>query len=324
VLGNVPYGVAFPDVTGRGNRDDDRSLCTSMPTNRVGCSMARLLCLRLHARPSGATLDHAHGETGHPFRAATGSSGEGSSARCCTDTDQAGSKGCALGGSRAEPWSCFPSPGSSGPETDMKSWLSGRLEPVWHHHQITMGQQLRSPPGRRLENLGVRRARIFLDAGADAHVPWLRRDWHTRFRNELLRRLVQADQWTFWIVRSLVNLQYILHAGYERGVGIRWDDPSLLQMRPEKVFLTSARSCCRWLGQRSSVPRPALPAVATSTAATLRRFGTGQGNQLRFGDAVKDARSGRGWRMLADKHGIEAFFHQLLAGPSVYRHGPAC
>ena len=38
-------------------------------------------------------------------------------------------------------------------------------------------------------------------------------------------------------MRSLVNLQYILHAGYERGVGIRWDDPLLLQMRPEKVFL---------------------------------------------------------------------------------------
>ncbi len=33
-----------------------------------------------------------------------------------------------------------------------------------------------------------------------------------------------------------------------------------------RFFLASARSCCRWLGQRSSVPRPALPAVATSTA----------------------------------------------------------
>ena len=69
-------------------------------------------------------------------------------------------------------------------------------------------------------------------------VPWLRRDWHTRFRYELLRRLVQADQWTFWIVRSLVNLQHILHTGYERGIGIRGDDPSLLQMRPEKVFFS--------------------------------------------------------------------------------------
>src|SRR3954453_16809397 len=45
------------------------SLCTSMPTNRVGCSMIRLLCLRLHARPSGATLDHRHtAMTAHPFR----------------------------------------------------------------------------------------------------------------------------------------------------------------------------------------------------------------------------------------------------------------
>jgi hypothetical protein len=28
----------------------------------------------------------------------------------------------------------------------------------------------------------------------------------------------------------------ILHAGYERGVGIRRDDPLLLQVRLEKVF----------------------------------------------------------------------------------------
>jgi hypothetical protein len=48
------------------------SLCTSMPINRVGCSMTRLLCLRLHARPSGATLDHAHGRAGHSFTAAMG------------------------------------------------------------------------------------------------------------------------------------------------------------------------------------------------------------------------------------------------------------
>src|SRR3954466_4625033 len=43
-----------------------------MPTNRVDCSMTRLLCLRLHARPSGATLDHRHiAMTGHPFRSDT-------------------------------------------------------------------------------------------------------------------------------------------------------------------------------------------------------------------------------------------------------------
>ena len=47
--------------------------------------------------------------------------------------------------------------------------------------------------------------------------------------------------------------------------------------------------------------------------ATLRRCGTGQGDQFRLRGPVKDARSGRGWRMLADQHGLEPFFHQLLA-----------
>src|SRR3954447_21953701 len=55
------------------------SLCTSMPTNRVGCSMSRLLCLRLHARPSGATLDHRHtAMTAHPFRLDTDMRSSGS------------------------------------------------------------------------------------------------------------------------------------------------------------------------------------------------------------------------------------------------------
>src|SRR6266853_1428830 len=47
----------------------------------------------------------------------------------------------------------------------------------------------------------------------------------------------------------------------------------------------------------------------------LRRLGTGQGDQFRLRGPVKDARSGRGRRMLADQDGLEAFFHQLLAGP---------
>jgi hypothetical protein len=34
--------------------------------------MTRLLHLRLHAKPSGATLDYAHCETDHSFRAAMG------------------------------------------------------------------------------------------------------------------------------------------------------------------------------------------------------------------------------------------------------------
>jgi hypothetical protein len=70
---------------------------------------------------------------------------------------------------------------------------------------------------------------------------WLsgfRRDWHARFGDQLLRGLVQADQRMLRIVRSLINLQHILHAGYEGGVGIRWNDPLLLQVGLEKVFFS--------------------------------------------------------------------------------------
>jgi hypothetical protein len=81
-------------------------------------------------------------------------------------------------------------------------------------------------------------------------VSWRGRDRHPRFGDKLLRRLVQADQRTLRIVRSLVNLQHILHAGYERGVGIRRDDPLLLQMRLEKVFLPPR--CWRWVVATSS------------------------------------------------------------------------
>ena len=50
------------------------SLCTSMPINRIAWSMTRLLCLRLHARPSSATLDHCTWRDGSPFRTISGSS----------------------------------------------------------------------------------------------------------------------------------------------------------------------------------------------------------------------------------------------------------
>ena len=45
------------------------------------------------------------------------------------NTEQTGSKGSALGGSRAEPWPYFPSLGSPGPETDMRS-IAPRALPV--------------------------------------------------------------------------------------------------------------------------------------------------------------------------------------------------
>src|SRR5882757_7523325 len=67
---------------------------------------------------------------------------------------------------------------------------------------------------------------------------WFRRDRQARFGNELLGRLVDADQGTFRIMRPLVNVQDVLHGGHEGGAGVRWNDPLLSQMRLESVFFS--------------------------------------------------------------------------------------
>src|SRR5882757_6574624 len=67
---------------------------------------------------------------------------------------------------------------------------------------------------------------------------WFRRDRQARFGNELLGRLVDADQRTFRIIRPLINLQDVFHGGHEGGVGVRRDDPLLFQMRLESVFFS--------------------------------------------------------------------------------------
>src|ERR1039458_1897958 len=56
----VPWCVALPVSPAATTATTIVALCTSMPTNRVDWSMTRLLCLRLHTRPSGVTLDHRH------------------------------------------------------------------------------------------------------------------------------------------------------------------------------------------------------------------------------------------------------------------------
>src|SRR4051794_3120816 len=99
-----------------------------MPMNRVSCSMTRLLCLRLHARPSGATLDHAHGETGHPFRAATDHRWKGAQVDIA-NIDRLVPRAPPLAGPGQSPGlTSFPD--SPGPETDMRSSASAHPRPV--------------------------------------------------------------------------------------------------------------------------------------------------------------------------------------------------
>src|SRR2546425_82736 len=83
-----------------------------------------------------------------------------------------------------------------------------------------------------------------------SRAPRFHRERLPRFGNELLRGLVHTDQRTIGIVWPRIDGQHVFHGRYERAVGLRWDDPVLAAMGLEKVFLTPARSCCRWRDQR--------------------------------------------------------------------------
>src|ERR1022692_1763203 len=97
--------------------------------------------------------------------------------------------------------------------------------------------------------------------------PGLRRDWHARFSNQLLRSLIDADHGEFRAARPLINLQDVFHGGHERGVRVGWYNPLFLQMRFKDVFLAHARWCYRLRALRCSVRRPFLPTFAKSTVS---------------------------------------------------------
>src|SRR3954451_2965409 len=58
------------------------------------------------------------------------------------------------------------------------------------------------------------------------------------FFDELFGCFIEADEGAFRIARPLVDLQHILHGGYEGGVGLGRNDPLLLEMRLERVFFS--------------------------------------------------------------------------------------
>src|SRR5207249_9474893 len=51
--------------------------------------------------------------------------------------------------------------------------------------------------------------------------PRFHRDWHARFGNQLLRGLVQTNQWAIRVAWPRVNGQHVFHGRYERTVGLR-------------------------------------------------------------------------------------------------------
>src|ERR1700681_477441 len=85
----------------------------------------------------------------------------------------------------------------------------------------------------------------------------LHRDRQARLGKELLGGLVQAHQRVIWSAWPRGDRQHIFHGGYERAIGLRRDDPALLAMGLENVFLS---------------PRPIFVSLARSTMWSSTTF----------------------------------------------------
>src|ERR1700722_16614392 len=125
VLGNVPYGVAFPTSPAAVTATTIVSLCTSMPMNRVGCSMTLSPVPEAPRQPIRRDPRSLHmTRQGHPFRAAAqGIGGGGREGQGATNDKWGVPRGGGQG--RARGLTCFSSPGPTTPhypgqETDMR------------------------------------------------------------------------------------------------------------------------------------------------------------------------------------------------------------
>jgi hypothetical protein len=63
---------------------------------------------------------------------------------------------------------------------------------------------------------------------------WERR---SRLGDQLLRGLVQTDEWYVRIVRPRIEVEHLFHRRYESAVRLRRNDPLLFAVRLKRVFL---------------------------------------------------------------------------------------
>src|SRR5271165_6802274 len=141
-----------------------------------------------------------------------------------------------------------------------------------------------------------------------------RDDRRARFDRQLLGRFVEANDGSFWVVRTPVDVEHVLHAGDEVGVGVGRNDPLFLEVRLEDVFFRI----------RPMVLSLALSTIPSSTTllqqtqrpmrAPVRRLRAGDGDQLRLRVAVEDFRSRARRIVLPRQHGLEPLLDQALAG----------
>jgi len=71
--------------------------------------------------------------------------------------------------------------------------------------------------------------------------PWRAGNRGLHLADQLARRLVHADYRKPWRVRPFVDIEHLLHLGYELGVLLRRDDPAVPFPRLEFVFFRTRR-----------------------------------------------------------------------------------
>ena len=103
---------------------------------------------------------------------------------------------------------------------------------------VTVGHFHMPPAFQRREHhkqIGHAIARVFVIVTHLAS--GLGRNWLARFGDHLLRGFVEAHDGALAIARSLIDLQHVFHVGDKGRAGVGCNDPLLLQMRLENVFL---------------------------------------------------------------------------------------
>ena len=152
--------------------------------------------------------------------------------------------------------------------------------------------------------------------------PLFHLDRSARFGNQLLRGLVQANQWHIGIAWPRVHGQYVFHGRHERAVGLRRNDPLLFQMRLENVFLR-VRPIVLSLARSTMFSSTTLFSNNRNVQRARPLGGSEQAKAISLASFSPSKISGNGRRRswLATQHSLEAFFHQLFADP--VNHGCA-
>src|SRR3972149_11036020 len=74
---------------------------------------------------------------------------------------------------------------------------------------------------------------------------WFARQWLVFLREKLLGHLIHTDEWSFWIICTLIHIQNILHLAHNRSICFWRNAIHFLQPRLKFVFFSAARIVSR-------------------------------------------------------------------------------